>query len=128
MYEVKNERMIEYIKAIDQMKKMFEEIVLEQITRKDNERADEIAKLASSPYQWKYKEVMFQVELAQCRRVGTEEIWDGNWMKEIYDYLLSGSLPNDQAERENDSLRSLEPFYTKSLIHVPFALLGSGGG
>ncbi|XP_073152040.1 uncharacterized protein [Henckelia pumila] len=60
-YEVKNEKLKEYMRAIEEAKGFFDEVLFEQIPREGNEKADYLAKMASSLHNWKTREVVVQV-------------------------------------------------------------------
>ncbi|XP_073137783.1 uncharacterized protein [Henckelia pumila] len=62
-YEVKNEKLKEYMRAIEEAKGFFDEVLFEQIPREGNEKAYYLAKMASSLHNWKTREVVVQVEL-----------------------------------------------------------------
>ncbi|XP_073138843.1 uncharacterized protein [Henckelia pumila] len=62
-YEVKSEKLKEYMKAIEEARRLFDEVMFEQIPRESNEKADVLAKMASSLHNWKNREVVVQVEL-----------------------------------------------------------------
>ncbi|XP_073119968.1 uncharacterized protein [Henckelia pumila] len=47
-YEVKSEKLKEYMKAIEEARGLFDEVIFEQIPRESNEKADVLAKMASS--------------------------------------------------------------------------------
>ncbi|XP_073130891.1 uncharacterized protein [Henckelia pumila] len=63
-YDVKNEKLIEYAREMDRAKEQFAEVVFEHIPRRENKKADALAKMAGSMGSWKTRDVVLQVELA----------------------------------------------------------------
>ncbi|XP_073298466.1 uncharacterized protein [Primulina huaijiensis] len=62
-YDVKDEKLIEYCREVDRVREKFTEITFVQIPRKENEKADTLAKMAGTMGSWKNRDVVFQVEL-----------------------------------------------------------------
>ncbi|XP_073138613.1 uncharacterized protein [Henckelia pumila] len=60
-YEVKSEKLKEYMKAIEEARGFFDEVIFEQIPREKNDKADSLAKMASSLHSWMTREVVVQV-------------------------------------------------------------------
>ncbi|XP_073061787.1 uncharacterized protein [Primulina eburnea] len=63
MYDVKDDKLMEYAREVDRIREKFTEITFEQIPRKENEKADTLAKMAGTMGGWKTRDVLFQVEL-----------------------------------------------------------------
>ncbi|XP_075478886.1 uncharacterized protein LOC142519743 [Primulina tabacum] len=47
-FEVKNEKMVRYVQAIEKAKEDFTKLIMKQISRTQNEKADRLAKMANS--------------------------------------------------------------------------------
>ncbi|XP_073121211.1 uncharacterized protein [Henckelia pumila] len=98
-YDVKNEMLIEYAREVDKAKKQFAEVVFEQILRRENERAEALAKMAGSMGSWKTRDVVFQVELAPHMSPVIPELAEEDWRVVIINYL-EGKLPEDPKEAQ----------------------------
>ncbi|XP_073120297.1 uncharacterized protein [Henckelia pumila] len=94
-YEVKNEKLKEYMRAIEEAKGFFDEVLFEQIPREGNEKADYLAKMASSLHNWKTREVVVQVELTPSTELAPLAQEESDWRKELLDYMEKGELPKD---------------------------------
>ncbi|XP_075475786.1 uncharacterized protein LOC142512009 [Primulina tabacum] len=77
-YDVKNERLMEYVKAIEVAKELFTELVFKQIPREENEGADTLAKMAISLHIWKSRDVVVQVELSSYSNSSPPELEDND--------------------------------------------------
>ncbi|XP_073129072.1 uncharacterized protein [Henckelia pumila] len=105
-YDVKNEKLIEYAREVDNAKEQFAEVVFEQIPRRENERADALAKMAGSMASWKTRDVVFQVELAPHMSSVILELSAEDWRVVIINYLKEGKLPEDAREARRLKLKS----------------------
>ncbi|XP_073154100.1 uncharacterized protein [Henckelia pumila] len=94
-YEVKNEKLKEYMRTIEEAKGFFDEVLFEQIPREDNEKADYLAKMASSLHSWKTREVVVQVELTPSTELAPLAQEESDWRKELLDCIEKGELPKD---------------------------------
>ncbi|XP_075494699.1 uncharacterized protein LOC142532266 [Primulina tabacum] len=92
MYDVKDEKLIEYAREVDRIREKFTEITFEQIPRKENEKADTLAKMAGTMGSWKTRDVVFQVELTPHTSSPAVEHGEEDWRTEIIDYLKEGKL------------------------------------
>ncbi|XP_073047725.1 uncharacterized protein [Primulina eburnea] len=106
-YDTKNERLIEYVKAVEAAKELFTELVFKQIPREENEGADSLAKIASSLHSWKSREVVVQVELNPSVHYPSPEHEDNDWRAELLDYMKDGVLPEDPKKAYRMKRRSL---------------------
>ncbi|XP_073313503.1 uncharacterized protein [Primulina huaijiensis] len=69
-----------------------------RIPRKENEKADTLAKMAGTMGSWKTRDVVFQVELTPHTSSLAVEQEEENWRTIIIDYLNEGKLPVDPRE------------------------------
>ncbi|XP_075478812.1 uncharacterized protein LOC142519663 [Primulina tabacum] len=98
MYDVKDEKLIEYAREVDRVREKFAEITFEQIPRKENENADTLAKMAGTMGSWKTRDVVFQVELTPHTSSLAVEQEEEDWRTGIVDYLKEGKLPDNPRE------------------------------
>ncbi|XP_073017818.1 uncharacterized protein [Primulina eburnea] len=98
MYDVKDEKLIEYDREVDRVREKFTEITFEQIPRKENEKADALAKMAGTMGSWKNRDVVFQIELAPHTSSPAVEQEEEDWRTGIIDYLKEGKLPANPRE------------------------------
>ncbi|XP_075507440.1 uncharacterized protein LOC142544265 [Primulina tabacum] len=98
LYDVKDEKLIEYAQEMNRIREKFTEITFEQIPRKENENADTLAKMAGTMGTWKTRDVVFQIELAPHTSSPTVEKEEEDWRTAITDYLKEGKLPVDCRE------------------------------
>ncbi|XP_075480633.1 uncharacterized protein LOC142521295 [Primulina tabacum] len=98
MYDVKDEKLIEYAREVDRIREKFTEITFEQIPRKENEKADTLAKMAGTMGSWKTRDVVFQVELTPHTSSPAVEHGEEDWRTDIIDYLKEGKLPDNPRE------------------------------
>ncbi|XP_073130885.1 uncharacterized protein [Henckelia pumila] len=68
-YEVKSEKLKEYMRAIEEARGLFDKVMFEQIPRENNEKAYSLAKMDSSLHNWKTREVVVQVELTHSTKL-----------------------------------------------------------
>ncbi|XP_073119533.1 uncharacterized protein [Henckelia pumila] len=94
-YEVKSEKLKEYMKAIEEARGLFDEVMFEQIPRESNEKADVLAKMASSLHNWKNREVVVQVELTPSTELTPLAPEESDWRKELLEYMEKDELPKD---------------------------------
>ncbi|XP_073041870.1 uncharacterized protein [Primulina eburnea] len=98
MYDVKDEKLIEYAREVDRVKEKFTEITFEQIPRKENEKADTLAKMAGTMGSWKTRDVVFQFELTPQTSSPAVEQEEEDWRTGIVDYLKEGKFPDNPRE------------------------------
>ncbi|XP_073064080.1 uncharacterized protein [Primulina eburnea] len=91
-YDVKNERLVEYVKAIP---------------REENEGAVSLAKMASSLHSLKKRDVVVQVELSLSLFSPSLEPEDNDWRAELLGYMKYGELPRDPKKAYRMKWRSL---------------------
>ncbi|XP_073033913.1 uncharacterized protein [Primulina eburnea] len=98
MYDVKDEKLIEYAREVDRVREKFTEITFEQIPGKENEKADNLAKMAGTMRSWKNRDVVFQIELTPHTSSPAVEQEEEDWRTDIIDYLKEGKLPDNPRE------------------------------
>ncbi|XP_075499316.1 uncharacterized protein LOC142537709 [Primulina tabacum] len=98
VYDVKDENLIEYAQEVDRVREKFTEITFEQIHRKENEKADTIAKMAGTMGSLKTRDVVFQVELTPHTSSPATEQEKEVWRTGIVNYLKEGKLPDNPHE------------------------------
>ncbi|XP_073300525.1 uncharacterized protein [Primulina huaijiensis] len=98
IYDVKDEKIIEYAQEVDRVREKFTEITFEQIPRKENEKANTLAKMAGTLGSWKTRDVVFQVELTPHTSSPAVEQEEEDWRTGIIDYLKKGKLPDNPRE------------------------------
>ncbi|XP_075473968.1 uncharacterized protein LOC142505027 [Primulina tabacum] len=98
MYDVKDEKLIEYAQEGDRVREKFTKIIFEQIPSKKNEKADTLAKMAGTMGSWKTRDVVFQVELTPHTSSPAVEQEEEDWRTDIINYLKEGKLPDNPRE------------------------------
>ncbi|XP_075499932.1 uncharacterized protein LOC142538504 [Primulina tabacum] len=98
MYDVKDEKLIEYAQEVDRVREKFTQITFEQILRKENEKADTLAKMAGTMGIWKTRDVVFLVELTPLTSSPAVEQEGEDWRTGIINYLKEGKLPDNPRE------------------------------
>lgn len=100
-YEAKEPQLQKYLARVRQLLAKFSVAVVSRIPRSQNKRADALSKLASSSFLHLNKKVLVEV-LSQrsidAPFVGSIEEAGDTWMTPIFQYLESGSLPEDKLE------------------------------
>lgn len=98
-YQVKSKNMCQYVKEAQRLASLFTRFTISQIPRRQNGRADALAKLASTldggikrviPIEYLTKPTITDTP-DKTMTVGI----DANWMTPIYEYLADGTLPID---------------------------------
>ncbi|XP_074570542.1 uncharacterized protein LOC141827199 [Curcuma longa] len=83
---------------VEKLKSEFQEVTLQKIPRTDNQRADDLAKLASSLATWELEEPTVQeLLIAQIDQVARPDESE-DWRTPILAFLKTGSLPEDQEQ------------------------------
>ncbi|XP_073024191.1 uncharacterized protein [Primulina eburnea] len=57
-YDIKNEKLVEYVKAMEAAKELFTELSFKKIHREENKKTNILAKISNSLHSWKSREVM----------------------------------------------------------------------
>ncbi|XP_075481102.1 uncharacterized protein LOC142521806 [Primulina tabacum] len=116
-YDIKNERLMEYVKAVEATKEIFTELVFKQIPREENEGADALAKMASSLNSWKSRDVVVQVELLPSLDAPSPEPEDQDWRAELLGYIKNGVLPRDPKKAYRMKRRSLRFILVNGVLY-----------
>ncbi|XP_073131758.1 uncharacterized protein [Henckelia pumila] len=95
-YEVKSEKLKQYMRAVEESRSLFDEVMFEQIPRENNEKADSLVKMASSLHNWKTREVVVQVELTPSTELAPLTQEESDWRKELLEYMERGSYQGIQ--------------------------------
>src|ERR1044072_2685555 len=100
-YQAKDEQLMKYLAKVDMLKQEFESFGIEHIPREKNERADLLAKLASTKKPG-YNQSVIQ-ETVHRPTVDTEEVLclqiGESWFTPIKAYLDAGLLPEEEDRR-----------------------------
>ncbi|GKF05970.1 reverse transcriptase domain-containing protein [Tanacetum coccineum] len=88
----------QYLQKVKEILKGFDTYTIEHIRRNQNKKANALSKLASINFKHLTKEVLVEVLVKRSiddKEVSKVEAKKGeNWMTPIYEYLLSGLLPD----------------------------------
>ena len=109
-YKAKGEKMILYLKKVQELLKRFVQVQVKHIPRAENSRADTLAKLA----------IVSQEDLSRLTPVEhlaepsidltdvevSSVMSEPSWMDPIWDYLIEGLLPSDPKEAAKLRTRS----------------------
>ena len=109
-YEAKSETMILYLQNVHDLLKKFVLVQVKHVPRAENSRADALAKLAtasqedlgrSTPIKY-LAEPSIDLYGMMVSQVGSKP----TWMEPIWDYIIDGTLPDDQKEAAKIRTRS----------------------
>ena len=109
-YEAKSEKMILYLKKVQDLLKKFVLVQVKHIPRAENSRADALAKLATAsqddlnkltPVEY-LAEPSIDLYGEEVAPIGSKP----SWMDPIWDYLIDGRLPDDPKEAAKTRTRS----------------------
>ncbi|KAD4889460.1 hypothetical protein E3N88_21533 [Mikania micrantha] len=98
VYEIKEERMKQYVQVVEGLMAKFESCVVIHVPRSHNKKADALSKLASS-FVDPVKEISVEEVLAptiEVKMINVIQEDRENWMKPIVDYLVEGKLPESR--------------------------------
>ena len=118
-YEAKSEKMIIYLKKVQDLLKKFVLVQVRHIPRAENSRTDALEKLATASQEdlsrltpVKYlAEPSIDLYGEEVAPIGSEP----SWMDPIWDYLIDGRLPDNLKEASKTRTRSSEVFSHPSL-------------
>ena len=103
-YEAKEDRMAKYLSLVKNIMRGFDKVVLVQMPREQNTKADILEKLASSE-----EAINQQIEVQYSPRHTEEEMnlidVNNSWMTPITKYLEEGTLPTDVIEARKLKVR-----------------------
>lgn len=91
-YEVKIERLRQYIHLYHKLKVDFQEVKLKKIPRAENKKIDELARMVNACISWKVEEPIVQVELIV--QVDQPPI-SADWQTQIVSYLKDEKSSED---------------------------------
>ncbi|XP_073038057.1 uncharacterized protein [Primulina eburnea] len=97
-YEVKNEKMLKYLKLITAQASSLTDWSIEQIPREENAEADILAKLAASMTEISTREVLCFTQLVLSIEAETPPDQKNSWMTPIMEYIRHEKLPEDRAQ------------------------------
>ena len=113
-YEAKGEKMILYLKNVQELLRKFILVQVRHIPRAENSRADALAKLATTSQEDLNKLTPVEHFSKPSVDLNNEEVSpvmsELRWMNLIWDYLIEGLLPNDP--KEASKLRSKSARFT----------------
>ncbi|XP_073051281.1 uncharacterized protein [Primulina eburnea] len=97
-YEVKNEKMLKYLKLITSQASSFIDWSIEQIPREENTEAGVLAKLAASLTEISTREVLCFTRLVSSLEEETPPSPANSWMAPLMEYIEHKKLPEDQVQ------------------------------
>ena len=113
-YEAKCEKMILYLKRVQELLRKFVLVQVRHILRAENSRADALAKLATASQEDLKKLTPVEHLSEPSIDLNNEEVssvmFEPSCMDPIWDYLIEGLLPNDP--KEASKLRSKSARFT----------------
>ncbi|KAK4394566.1 hypothetical protein Sango_1610900 [Sesamum angolense] len=110
-YEAKGEKMIQYLSLIRTLCQKFEIFELQRVSRSNNEKADQLAKLASSLTTVKDQKIILLTQEYLGIEDPSKEVLVSMsktcWKDTIEAYLTTGSLPMDKKEARSIRTRAI---------------------
>ena len=101
-YEAKGEKMILYLKKVQELLKKFIRVRVKHVPRAENSRADALAKLATGSQEDLGRLILVEHLLKPLVSIDNGEVSpvmsELSWMDPIWDYLMEGTLPSDPKE------------------------------
>ena len=101
-YEAKGEKMILYLKKVQELLKKFIRVRVKHVPRAENSRADALAKLATASQEDLGRLIPVEHLLKPLVSIDNGEVSpvmsELSWMDPIWDYLMEGTLPSDPKE------------------------------
>ena len=109
-YEAKGEKMILYLKKVRELLKKFIQVQVKHVPRAENLRAYALAKLATVSQEDLGRLIPVEHLSKPSVNINDEEVSlvmsKPSWMDPFLDYLVEGTLPNDQKEESKLRARS----------------------
>ena len=109
-YKAKSGRMILYLRKVRDLLKKFVLVQVKHVPKVENSRADSLAKLATASQEDLSRstpvEYLAETSIDLCDVVVTPVGFEPSWMDPIWDYIIDGSLPDDQKEAAKIRTRS----------------------
>ena len=113
-YEAKGEKMILYLKKVQELLRKFVPVQVRHIPRAENSQADTLAKLATASQEDLSRLTPVEHLAEPFRDLYDEEVApvmsETSWMDPIWDYLIEGLLPN--VPKEASKLRTRSARFT----------------
>ncbi|XP_073137071.1 uncharacterized protein [Henckelia pumila] len=108
-FEIKDDKMRKYAKALDTAKEGFTELNLELISRAENIKADHLACLASALNDRPDPIVAGRELVSQLETLDDmlTQVPEGDWRYDIHTYLTKKELPNDNKKAKEVKRRAL---------------------
>ncbi|XP_073031274.1 uncharacterized protein [Primulina eburnea] len=97
-YEVKNEKMLKYLKLITSQASSFTDWSIEQIPREENTEADMLAKLTASLTEVSTREVLCFTRLVSSLEQETPPPPANSWMAPLMEYIEHKKIPEDPVQ------------------------------
>ena len=104
-YEAKENRMAKYLKLVKKAIDCFDEVIIVQVPREQNTRADTLAKLASSD-EATHQHIKVQYSPSHIEEEVSPIDVGSSWMTPITQYLEEGTLPLNPVEARKLKVRS----------------------
>ena len=109
-YEARGEKMILYLKKVQELLKNLIRVQVKHVPRAENSRADALAKLASTSQEDLGRLIPIEYLLEPSVSIDNGEVspvmTKPSWMDPIWDYLVDGTLPSDLKEASKLRARS----------------------
>jgi transposase InsO family protein len=106
-FEAKEARMKLYLKQFQKYEQSLSELEIIQIPRDENQRADYLAKVASSAKDCKERQITLLMAPEAVLGSTVAEISEArDWRRSIREYLVMGTLPDDKGEAARIKIRA----------------------
>ena len=109
-YEDRGEKMILYLKKVQELLKKFTRVQVRHVLRAENTRADALAKLETTLQEDLDRLIPVEHLPEPSVNIDSEEVspimLEPSWMDHIWDYLVDGTLPIDPKEASKLRTRS----------------------
>ncbi|XP_074590619.1 uncharacterized protein LOC141846475 [Curcuma longa] len=130
-FEIRNERLKRYAEAVGKLKAEFQEVVVQKVPRADNQRADYLAKLASSLSTWEVEgPTVRELLISQIDQVAhADEPTD--WRTPLIKFLKQDVLPENPEQAKVVRRRAawfvliVEALYKRAFSRPLLKCLGS---
>lgn len=117
-YETKNEKkLIEYVKAIQELSEHFVEWSIVQVPRSENTEAYALAKMATSLTVLSDREVIYQVEVIPAHQTSPASPEQPGWMTPILQYVRDRKLPENKTQDIQIKKRALRFVVIEGILY-----------
>ncbi|XP_073154057.1 uncharacterized protein [Henckelia pumila] len=108
-FEIKDEKMMKYVKALDKVKEGFTELNLELIPRAENIKADHLARLASALSDRSDPIVLGRELVSQLETLDDiiDQVPEVYWRYDVHKYLTTKELPSYNKKAKDIKRRAL---------------------